>query len=110
MGNPFTDESRDARFKVDVAGLMDTLRSPESLHRMVMEFKPAVVSTGDFALKGMLDSCIDALKVRGDYRRLQWLLDTLFGPQGTERHLDGAAGLGRVPNGTSGAERHKAGK
>ena len=99
MGNPFTDESRDARFKVDVPGLMDTLRSPESLHRLVMEFKPAATSTGDFALKGMLDSCIDALKVRGDYRAIQRLLGTLFGPLGTERQPE-------VPNGTRRAERH----
>lgn len=99
MGNPFTDESRDSRFKVDVPGLMDTLRSPESLHRLVMEFKPAVVSTGDFALKGMLDSCIDSLKVRGDYRGIQRLLGTLFGPDGTERRDE-------VPNGTRRAERH----
>lgn len=99
MGNPFTDESRDARFKMDISGLMDTLRSPESLHRIVMEFKPAVVSTGDFMLKGALDSVIDALKVRGDYRGIQRLLGTLFGPEGTERR-------GEVPNGTRSAGRH----
>jgi hypothetical protein len=100
MPNPFTDESRDARLKLGIDGLCDTLRSPESLHRIVMEHKPATVSTGDFALKAMLDAVIDAHKVRGDYRGIYRLLGTLFGDAVTERN-------GQVTNGTSGAERHK---
>ena len=49
--NPFLDESRDSRIKLNVTGLCDTLRSPESLHRLVMGEKGASVSAGDFALK-----------------------------------------------------------
>lgn len=98
--NPFTDESRDARLKVSVEGLCDTLRAPETLHRLVMEHKPASMSVGDFALTSMLDSIIDAHKVRHDYRAIQRLLDTTFGRAGDDGHV-------QVPNGTSGAERHK---
>ncbi len=101
MANPFTDETRDARLKLNIDGFCDTLRAPESLHRLVMEYKPATVSAGDFALKAMLDSSIDALKVRGDYRGIQRLLGTLFGGEGTDRPA-------QVPNGTPGAERHRA--
>lgn len=99
MGNPFTDESRDARLKLGIEGFCDTLRSPESLHRLVMVEKPAVLSAGDFALKSMLDAVIDAHKVVGDYRSIQRLLGTLFGDVVT-----GAPA--QVPTGTSGAERH----
>lgn len=90
--NPFTDETRDARLKVDVSGLCDTLRAPESLRTVIMEHKPSVLSVGDFALKAMLDSSIDAMKVRGDYRGIQRLLGTLFDNE--------------VPNGTDGDKRH----
>jgi hypothetical protein len=98
--NPFTDETRDARLKLSIEGFCDTLRSPESLHRLVMEYKPAQQSVGDFALKAMLDETIDALKVAGRYRDIQRLLGTLFGDVVTERRAD-------VPNGTPRAERHK---
>ena len=78
--NPFTDESRDARLKVSVTGWCDTLRAPESLHRLVMVEKPTPMSAGDFALKAMLDAALMARMVRGDYRGIQRLLGTLFGP------------------------------
>ena len=97
MPNPFTDESRDARLRTQLDG-MESLRAPETLHRLVMEHKPATVSVGDFALKAMLDSIIDALKVRGDYRGIQRLLVTLFGECVPVRHSD-------VPNGSAVAER-----
>jgi hypothetical protein len=100
VSNPFTDESRDSRIKISVAGLCDTLRAPESLHHMVMIEKPATVSAGDFALKSMLDSVLMTRMVRGDYRGIQRLLGTLFGPL--------------VPDGTvaptPAAERHKGGR
>lgn len=92
MSNPFTDESRDARIKLSVAGLCDTLRAPESLHRIVMVEKPTTVSAGDFALKAMLDAALMARMVRGDYRGIQSLLGTLFGPE--------------VPSGTSTGKAH----
>ncbi|HXG77662.1 MAG TPA: hypothetical protein VNJ53_13935 [Gaiellaceae bacterium] len=98
--NPFTDESRDARLKLAVPGLCDTLRAPESLHRLVMEYKPAVLSVGDFALKSMLDAVLLAHIVRGDYRAVQRLLGALFGPVVPD-------GRTQVPNGTEGAERHR---
>lgn len=98
--NPLTDESRDARLKVSVEGLCDTLRAPESLHRLVMLWKPADRSVGDFALKAMLDSILMGQIVRSDYRGLQSLLGTLFGPVVTDQHL-------QVPNGTNGANGHK---
>jgi len=94
MPNPLTDEERSARLKLNVDGLCDTLRAPASLHALVMEHKPASVSTGDFALKAMLDSVLTAQIVRGDYRGLQRLLGTLFGGEGT--------------NGTTGDKRHHA--
>lgn len=99
MPNPLTDESRDSRLKLGVEGLCDTLRAPETLHRLVMEHKPAGVSVGDFALTSMLNALIDAHKVRTDYRAIQRLLDTTFGPLVTDR-------TPQVPNGTRGAERH----
>lgn len=107
MPNPFTDESRDARLKIAVEGLCDTLRAPESIRQLVMEHKPATVSVGDFALKAMFDARIDVLKVAGQYREIQRLLDTHFGPLGDARHLAHAPSRAEVTNGTSGAERHK---
>lgn len=101
--NPFTDESRDARIKLNVSGLADTLRAPESLHRLVMVEKPTTVSAGDFALKAMLDAALMSRIVRGDYRGIQRLLGTLFGELVTERPTE-------VTNGTSGTERHHGGK
>jgi hypothetical protein len=100
VGNPFTDESRDARLKLAIDGFCDTLRSPESLHRLVMEYKPAMQSSGDFALTSMFNSVLMALIVRGDYRGLQRILGTTFGDVVTDRPA-------QVTNGTSGAERHK---
>lgn len=105
--NPFTDESRDARLKLGIEGLADTLRAPESLHRLVMEHKPATVSVGDFTLKALLDSIIDAKQSHGDYRGIQRLLDTQFGALGDERHPGRAPGRTEVPNGTASAERHR---
>lgn len=98
--NPFTDESRDARLKLTIDGFCDTLRSPESLHRLVMIEKPAMLSAGDFALKAMLDATIDAHKVRGDYRAIQRLLGTLFGDVVSTTPPT-------VPIGTTSAERHR---
>ena len=92
MSNPFTDETRDARMKLSIDGLCDTLRAPESLRTLVMEQKPSTVSTGDFALKAMLDAVIDTKQSHGDYRGIQRLLGTLFGDEGT--------------NGTVGDKRH----
>jgi hypothetical protein len=97
--NAFTDESRDARLKLGIDGLCDTLRSPESLHRLVMEYKPAVESAGDFALKAMLNQCLMNHIVRGDYRAVQRMLGTLFGDVVT-------AGNKQVPDGTSRDGRH----
>jgi hypothetical protein len=97
--NAFTDASRDSRLRLDVDGLAATLRAPEALHRLLMEGKPAVVSTGDFALKAMLDSIIGSLIVRGDYRAIQRLLGTLFGDVVSERTPE-------VPVGTTGVGRH----
>lgn len=98
--NPLTDESRDARLKVAVDGLCDTLRAPETLHRLVMLWKPADRSVGDFALKAMLDHVLIAHIMRGDYRGLHSLLGTLFVGEGTDGHP-------KVPVGTRSAERHK---
>jgi hypothetical protein len=98
--NPFTDESRDARLKLAIVGFCDTLRSPESLHRLVMIEKPAHVGVGDRTLKALLDQVIDEHKVAGDYRGIQRLLGTLFGDVVTVTPL-------QVPPGTVGAERHK---
>lgn len=100
--NPFLDESRDARLKLAIQGFCDTLRAPESLHRLVMTFKPADRSAGDFALKAMLDEVLIAHIIRGDYRGLQSLLGTLFGAVVTD-------GPVKVPGGTSGAKRHTGG-
>jgi hypothetical protein len=86
MKNALLDESRDARLKLSVEGFCDTLRAPESLHRLLMLEKPAAVSTGDFALRAMLNESLMAHMVRGDYRAIQRLLGTLFGdevPPGT---------------------------
>lgn len=93
MGNPFTDESRDARLKVDVDGLCTTLRAPESVHRIVMQLKPAGFSVGDFALTSMVNDLIAALMVRRDYRGIQGLLGTLLGPWVPDGYVV-------VPNGT----------
>lgn len=98
--NALTDESRDFRLKVDVDGLVSTLRAPESVHRLVMDMKPAGVSVGDFALTSMVNECITALMVRRDYRAIQGLLGTLFGPYVPSGTVT-ANGPARVPNGTS---------
>jgi hypothetical protein len=86
--NPFTDQSRDARLSLDVDltgrdGLGTKLRSPESIATVVAE-KPAHVSTGTWALKGMLDALLIADIVAGRYRHVQATLDTLFGPAGPD--------------------------
>lgn len=81
--NPFTDESRDAKLKLGIDGLCDTLRSPESIKYLVMQGKPAGLGVGDFALFSMVDAIIDRHKVQHDYRAIQRTLDTLFGPVGT---------------------------
>jgi len=117
MASPFLDESRDARIKLGVAGLADTLRAPESLHRLVMVEKPTTVSAGDFALKSMLDAALMARMLRGDYPGIQRLLGTLFGPVVDERHpsssltpdsAHAASGASaRGTNGTAGDERHQ---
>jgi hypothetical protein len=78
MPNPFTGESRDARLGIKVEGWCDTLRAPESLHRLFMEAKPGHVSIGDFALKAMLDAHLMALMVAGQYTRIYSLLGNLF--------------------------------
>jgi hypothetical protein len=98
--NAFTDVSRDARLKLGLEAVCDTLRAPEVLHRLVMEHKPAVQSLGDFTLKALLDQVLTAHMVRGDYRGIQSLLGTLFGHEGTERS-------GQVTNGSLGAGRHQ---
>ena len=90
--NALTDETRDARFKLDVEGFCTTLRAPASLHRLVMEWKPAGVAVGDFALTAMLNEVIAACMVRRDYRAIQRLLGTLFGtevPSGTSPSRNG---------------------
>lgn len=107
--SPFTDESRDARIKLGVAGLADTLRAPESLHRLVMVEKPQTVSAGDFALKAMLDGALMARMVRGDYRGIQRLLGTLFGELDDERHLSNRSTPVQGTNGTTGDKRHNGG-
>lgn len=104
--NPFTDESRDSRIKLGVAGLADTLRAPDSLHRLVMVEKPTTVSAGDFALKAMLDAALMSRMVRGDYRGIQRLLGTLFGPLVDERHGPTPSLRPEVPNGNARADRH----
>ena len=107
MASPFLDESRDARIKLGVAGLADTLRAPESLHRLVMVEKPTTVSAGDFALKAMLDAALMARMLRGDYPGIQRLLGTLFGPVVDERHQAKDERHAQGTNGTSGDERHQ---
>ena len=77
--NPFTDEKRSAQLTLSIAGFCDQLRSPESLHRLVMIEKPTTSSAGDFALKAMLDEAIMTRMVRGDYRGIYVLLVSLFG-------------------------------
>lgn len=81
--NPFTDEERTSRMKLAIDGFCDQLRAPETLHRVTMEYKPATMSTGDFALKAMFDSVLMALIVRGDYRGAQRLLVSVFGEEVT---------------------------
>lgn len=100
MSNPFTDESRDARLKVDVDGLCSTLRAPETIHRLVMDLKPAGFSVGDFALTSMVNDLISTLTVRRDYRAIQGLLDTLLGvrvPLGYQLVPDGTSRTNGVP-------------
>lgn len=107
--NPFTDETRDARLKMEVEGFCDTLRAPESLKRLFMDCKPAGHSVGDFALLEMFNGIIDAHKVAYDYRAIQRLLDTFFGPLSADWPVGppvGVASVKGVPNGTGRAERH----
>lgn len=102
MSNPFTDESRDARLKVDVEGFCSTLRAPASLHQLVMQEKPAGFSVGDFALTAMVNDLITALTVRRDYRGIQRLLGTLLGawvPPGYALVPVGTSATSGVPNG-----------
>lgn len=81
--NPFTDEKRTSQLQLSIEGLCDQLRSPESLHRLVMVEKSATESAGDFALKAMLNTAIMARMMRGDYRGIQRLLVSLFGAEPT---------------------------
>lgn len=93
--NALTDETRDARLKLDVEGFCATLRAPATLHRLVMELKPAGFSVGDFALTALINDLITAQIVRRDYRAIQRMLGTLFGPWVPD-------GYRLVPDGTSG--------
>ena len=77
--NPLTDEKRTAQLTLSIDGFCDQLRSPESLHRLVMIEKPATQSAGDFALVSMLNAAIMSRMVRGDYRGIYTLLVRLFG-------------------------------
>lgn len=81
--NPFTDEKRTSQLQLSIDGLCDQLRTPDSLHRLVMIEKPATESAGDFALKSMLNAAIINRMVRGDYRGIQRLLVSLFGADPT---------------------------
>jgi hypothetical protein len=112
--SPF-DETRNARLSLDVAlsgradDLDTKLRAPESIAHLTRVAKPAHVSVGTFALKGMLDAHLLACIVAGDYRTAQRTLGTLFGPEGP----DGPAPVGAprkplapVPGGPGRTKRH----
>lgn len=104
MGNPFTSEVRRARLSLGLDGL-EKLRTPASLHALVMRMKPGNVSATDFALTAMLNEVLMALIVRGDYRQVHTTLGTLFAfdvPNG-RRATDGP---GNVPDGTAGTKRY----
>jgi hypothetical protein len=105
MSNPFTQESRDARLSLGLAGFIDKLRAPDSLHALVMLAKPATVPASDFALKSMLDQHLMALIVRSDYRGVYVTLGTLFGPEVTAG-TRGPRGAAAVTDGTNGAKRY----
>lgn len=111
MGNPFTDESRDAKLNLRLEGFIDQLRAPESLHRLVMFSKPVHMSVSDFALKSMLDGHLIALIVRSDYRAVYSTLVTLFGTEMAPVPAPGASMASvlkaqqTMTNGSVGAQR-----
>ncbi len=94
--NAFTEESRDARLALNLEGFIEKLRAPESIHKLVMLAKPATQSVGDFALAAMLNSCLIAAILRGDYRWAYGTLGTLFPAEVT----DGTSAISAVPDGT----------
>jgi hypothetical protein len=77
MPNPFTAEVRKARLSLGLDGL-EKLRTPPSLHALVMRMKPGNLSATDFALTAMLNEVLIGLIVRGDYRAVHATLGTLF--------------------------------
>jgi hypothetical protein len=85
VANALLDETRDARMKLGIAGVVEQLRAPETVHRLLMEQKPTTTSLGDFALKAMLDAALIAAIMRGDYRTVNRLVVTVFGDAVTER-------------------------
>jgi len=97
--NPLLDESQDTRLALNLRGFCDKLRVPEILHRIVMAVKPDHVSVGDHTKVALLNDAIDTYQSRRDFRGLQRLLDTIFGPVGDE-----VASVGTV--GTNGNGRH----
>jgi hypothetical protein len=109
VANPFTAESRDARLSLGLAGFIDKLRAPGSIHALVMRAKPMTVAVSDFALKAMLDAHLTAAFVRSDYREVYTTLGTLFGldvTAGTRKPLAKAPVTGVQPR----ADRHTAGE
>ena len=84
--NAFVNEARDARLSVNVDGLAEKLRCPETLHRLLMLAKPATTSVGDFCLKSMLDNVLMAAIMRSDYRAVYGTLVTIFGAEVTTGH------------------------
>lgn len=86
--NAFTVEARDSRMSLGIEGLVDKLRAPESLHRLVMLAKPATTSVGDFCLKAMFDGVLMDAIMRSDYRAAYTTLVTLLGSDVTEQHTE----------------------
>lgn len=104
MPNPFTAEVRKARLSLGLDGL-EKLRTPASLHSLVMRMKPGNLSATDFALTSMLNQLLMGLIVGGQYQQAYTTLGTLFAfdvPNGRRlSDLDGD-----VPNGTAGTKRY----
>jgi hypothetical protein len=90
--NAFTVEARDSRLSLGIEGLVDKLRAPESLHRLVMLAKPATTSVGDFCLKAMFDGVLMDAIMRSDYRAAYTTLVTLLGPDVTDQHPEVTVG------------------
>lgn len=77
--NPFTDESRDVRWKVSLPEVnLDQLRAPASLDWLRTEGKPADRSLSTHLLKTAFDAALIAAIVAGRYDEVMRRLVTTW--------------------------------